>query len=105
MQLSTRLISVNSGAGALNRVIDIECNANETVITDGMRISSMLKKHNGYAGKGFVLKLYSDGNVEKAKEIYQDYFKQLSERDTTEKQAMAAAIILTADKLCSEWPY
>ena len=99
----TPLVRGNSGAGALNRVIDIECNANETVITDGMRISSALKKHYGYAGKAFVLKLYSDNNVDKATEIYQDYFKQLSEKDTTEKQAMAAAIILTADKLCCEW--
>ena len=30
---------------------------------------------------------------------------KLSERDTTEKQAMAAAIILTADKLCCEWMF
>lgn len=101
----TPLVHGNSGAGALNRVIDIECNANEVVITDGMRISSALKKHYGYAGKIFVLKLYSDNNVNKATEIYQDYFKKLSERDTTEKQAMAAAIILTADKLCCEWMF
>lgn len=101
----TPLVHGCSGAGALNRVIDIECNANEVVITDGMRISSKLKKHYGYAGKIFVLKLYSDNNVNKAIEIYQDYFKQLSEKDTTEKQAMAAAIILTADKLCCEWMF
>ena len=99
----TPLVRGNSGAGALNRVIDIECNANETVITEGMRISSALKKHNGYAGKIFIKKLYEDGGIDMASEIYQGYFKQLSERDTTEKQAMAAAIILTADKLCGEW--
>lgn len=101
----TPLVHGSSGAGALNRVIDIECKASEAVITDGMRISSALKKHYGYAGKIFVLKLYSDNNVDKAIEIYQEYFKALSERDTTEKQAMAAAIILTADKLCCEWMF
>lgn len=35
------LTSVSSGAGAVNRVIDIECTSGNAVITDGQRISNV----------------------------------------------------------------
>ena len=43
-----------SGAGAVNRVIDIECKASQAVIRDGMRVSGMVKRNYGYAGKRFL---------------------------------------------------
>lgn len=92
-----------SGAGAVNRVIDIECRNAQAVITDGMKISNSVKKNYGFAGKKFVEKLYKPGTVEKISVRYQELFKQLSEQDTTEKQAMAAAAIILADELACEW--
>lgn len=92
-----------SGAGAVNRVIDIECRSAQAVVRDGMRISSLAKRHFGHAGKAFVEKLYRPGTVEAISERYQDIFKQLSDQDTTEKQAMAAAAIVLADELACEW--
>ncbi|MEG1684045.1 MAG: DUF927 domain-containing protein, partial [Oscillospiraceae bacterium] len=81
----------SSGAGAVNRVIDIECRSAEAVITDGMRIAGSLKSNFGYAGREFVDRLYEEGQIEKITERYRVLFKELSANDTTEKQAMAAA--------------
>jgi hypothetical protein len=92
-----------SGAGAVNRVIDIECKSGQPVIIDGMRISGAVKKNFGYAGRKFVERLYEDGVVETVTERYRELFRELSEQDTTEKQAMAAAAIIIADELACDW--
>ena len=92
-----------SGAGAVNRVIDIECRSGSPVIIDGMRISATVKQNFGFAGRQFVEKLYSGDERQKAVERYRQLFRELSAKDTTEKQAMAAAVILTADELACRW--
>ena len=97
------LTGAASGAGAVNRVIDIECKSSQAVITDGMRISSIVKRNFGFAGRKFVDCLYRKGTIEAVAERYRDLFRTLSERDTTEKQAMAAAAIITADELACAW--
>ena len=96
------ITSAGAGAGAMNRVIDIECRPDEPVIEDGHRLSNTVKRSYGHLGKEFIAKLDEFGIAE-AQRIYQDYFKELSASDTTEKQAMAAALILTADQLVTEW--
>ena len=92
-----------SGAGAVNRVIDIECKASQAVIKDGMRVSGMVKRNYGYAGKRFVEELYKPGVIDHIAPRYQELFRDLSDRDTTEKQAMAAAEIVLADELACRW--
>lgn len=98
------ITSVSSGAGAVNRVIDIECTAGSQAIQDGHRVSNTLKKHYGFAGKIFVEKLYESDEVQdEVRNIYNDVFKLLCDGDSTEKQAMAAAAIVTADMLATHW--
>lgn len=98
------LTSTSAGAGAVNRVIDIECKADHAVITDGMRVANTLKQNYGFAGRRFVELLYGiDGALDTVRQEYNALFKDLSRRDTTEKQAMAAAAILVADKLATSW--
>lgn len=97
------LAQAGDGAGAVNRVIDIECRASERVITDGMRVSGILKKTYGHAGKRFVSNLSKPGITESARELFDKAFRDLSARDTTEKQAIPAALIVVADKLATEW--
>ena len=94
-----------SGAGAVNRVIDIECKANSVVITDGMRVSGAVKRNFGHAGKAFVEKLYATGDdvPQEIHDRYQVLFKTLAAQDTTEKQAMAAAAIVLGDELACRW--
>ena len=98
------LTNASSGAGAVNRVIDIECTANLKVIEDGQRISGILKRNYGFAGRTFVEKLYSSEKVQDTvREMYQDNYKELLQGDSTEKQAMAAAAIITADQVATAW--
>ena len=98
------LTSVSAGAGAVNRVIDIECTAGHAVLTDGHRISGSLKRNYGWAGQAFVERLYrDDATRETVQEIYNENFRELCSGDSTEKQAMAAAAIVTADFLASQW--
>ena len=100
------LTSISAGAGAVNRVIDIECTAGSAVLTDGQRISGNLKRNYGFAGQMFVERLYQDEKTQEAvREIYQDNFRDLCAGDSTEKQAMAAAAIITADFLASQWVF
>ena len=95
------IVQTGAGAGAVNRVIDIECCATEAVVKDGMAVSAAVKQNFGYAGKQFVESLTGDV-LETAKADYAEQFRELSTKDTTEKQAMAAAAILAADKLADD---
>lgn len=91
------IVHGSAGAGAVNRVIDIECSADNAVILDGMRVSGIVKQNYGWAGRLFIRHLSGTRVFDVVKKCYDDYFKELCEGDTTEKQAMAAAMILAAD--------
>lgn len=97
------IVGENDGAGAANRVIEIECRAGEAVIRDGHRTANVLKLHYGYAGKIFIEKLCGEGEQDRARSLYEKNYTDCIQSDTTEKQAMAAALILTADVLATEW--
>lgn len=98
------LTNASSGAGAVNRVIDIECTSNSKVVEDGQRISSALKRNFGFAGRIFVEKLYKSEKIQDvAREMYQENYRDLMQGDSTEKQAMAAAAIITADQMATAW--
>jgi hypothetical protein len=94
------IVQNGDGAGAVNRVLDIECKASDLVIADGMKVSAAVKNF-GHAGARFVASL-TQAQLEKAKMQYADGFRALCAGDTTEKQAMAAALILAADALADE---
>lgn len=98
----TPIVQAGSGAGAVNRVIDIECRESEPVILEGHRISNAVKANYGFAGRRFVDRLTEEG-FDEAKQLYSSYFTELSKGETTEKQAMAAALILAADQLATDW--
>lgn len=98
------IVQQNAGAGAVNRVIDIECKAEQAVISDGAGVCKVIKSNFGGAGKRFIASL-TDDIWAKAQSIYDAYFRELSAGETTEKQAMAAAFILTADRLADELVY
>lgn len=100
------LTSISAGAGAVNRVIDIECTAGAAVLRDGQRIAGSLKRNFGFAGRIFVERLYQDEKTQQTvRQLYQDNFRELCAGDSTEKQAMAAAAIITADFLASQWVF
>lgn len=96
------IVNEAQGAGAHNRTIDIECKADEKAILDGYRTSSCVKNNYGFAGEIFV-KALTDEVIEEAKEKYLELAKTLNETQTTEKQAMAAAILIIADELADRF--
>lgn len=96
------LTSESSGAGAVNRVIDIECKASDSVIKDGFETSSCLKQNYGFAGRKFIESM-TEEEYSKAAERYQELFKQFASGNSTEKQAMAAALIVLADELADKF--
>ena len=89
------------GAGAVNRVIDIECKAAESVIKDGFGTSSCIKQNYGHAGRRFIEAMTAE-EFAKARDRYAELFKELASGQTTEKQAMAAAILVLADELADK---
>lgn len=96
------ITSESSGAGAVNRVIDIECRASEAVVKDGYSVSSAVKQNYGFAGRKFV-EAMTDKAFEEAKQRYAELFKELSEGSATEKQAMSASLIILADELADKF--
>lgn len=97
------LVTDSAGAGAVNRVIDIECASESVVCNFGHEYSEQFKSHFGFAGKRFVEKLLEPGAMERVKELYNTAFERLNTSSTTEKQAHAAAAIVAADELATEW--
>lgn len=81
-----------SGGGVINRVIEIECF--EKIISDGNAVVNFIGSHYGCAGKAFVEALANENILQD----YQDIMRLvLKTTDTTEKQAMAMALIIVAD--------
>ena len=93
--------NANSGGGAVNRIVEIDCKA-EKLFTNPRETANGVRKCYGTAGKEFVDMLNEDG-IKKASELYQKHYNDLLDGDTTEKQAMAGALLLTADDLADEW--
>ncbi len=91
-----------SGAGAINRVIDVECTSESKVVRDGRATLQAFKRNYGFAGRDFVERLTA-GGLARAESLYGDYFRQLNGDETTDKQAVAAALLVTADQLATEW--
>lgn len=96
------IVQETAGAGAVNRVIDIECSASGNVIRDGFTTSSVIRQNYGFAGRKFVEAL-TDEVTEQARIRYNELFRTLSAGDSTEKQAMAAAMIVLADELADRF--
>lgn len=91
-----------SGAGAINRIIEIDCK-DQKIFDNPAKICSVIKHNYGGAGAYFVHWLQDKNNAEKAREIRLKLNQELNkENDITDKQAMSASLILTADKLINE---
>lgn len=94
----TPIVKDGAGAGAVNRVIDLECPIGHKVVLDGQGTANAVKMNYGLAGREYLKNL----DIEKAKSLYDMYFETLSKGETTEKQSMAAALVLAADGIVSE---
>lgn len=90
----------NSGGGAVNRIIEIECK--EKIFLNPREVANTVRQNYGYTGKEFVELLQAPSVLKISKEMYANFSAELSKADVTEKQVMAAALILTADHIVTE---
>ena len=89
-----------SGGGAVNRIIEIDCK-DEKLFADPQTVADTVRRNYGHAGRLFVDKLSEDTDT--AKTAYKRFYGLLQQGSSTEKQAMAGAMILTADYLTDLW--
>lgn len=92
--------NANSGGGAVNRVIEFECD--EKVYSDLVGICSVIQSNYGFAGREFVEYLQTDGAFDRVNELQKEYYRELLKSDSTDKQAASASAILAADHIATE---
>ena len=90
----------SSGGGAVNRVIEFECD--EKVYSDLVGICAVISHNYGFAGREFVEYLQQDGMFEAVNAIQKEYYRELLKSDSTDKQAASASAILAADAIATE---
>lgn len=92
--------NANSGGGAINRVIEFECD--EKVYSDLVGICAVIQSNYGFAGREFVEYLQTDGAFDRINALQKEYYRALLRSDSTDKQAASASAILAADHIATE---
>jgi hypothetical protein len=87
----------NSGAGAINRVIEIDCK-DEPLFENPRDVVEIITTNFGFAGKLFVEQLSNKEIMEIARNIQGAFAEQIIPK-VEPKQALSASLILTADAL------
>lgn len=91
----------NSGGGAVNRIIDLEYN--EALFENPVYVAETVKKNYGFAGKRFIDCISDDEVQDRIIQKNKEFLKVLQQSESTDKQAMSASIILTADFFATEF--
>jgi len=96
------IISSNSGEGAVNRTIEVDCHDTK-LFDDPKKTATSLYANYGFAGPEFVKHLMEDGVQERVQKLQEAMQDTLKTGDTMDKQTASAALILAADRLAEEW--
>ena len=94
------LNSYVSQGGAINRILEVECS--ENVYENPQETAELVKKHYGLAGKRYVEILKNIG-VDELHSIQKDFQRQLYDDEAMQKQSLSLAILLTADKIATDY--
>lgn len=92
------ILSAHSGGGAVNRIIEINTEG-FNFFHNAKAVADFVMTHYGTAGKMFIEALMKDDALDFARKAQKQFFDELSKKDFTEKQIMAASLILTADAM------
>ena len=92
--------NANSDGGAVNRVIEFECD--EKVYSDLVGICAVIQSNYGFAGREFVEYLQTEGAFDRVNALQKEYYRALLRSDSTDKQAASASAILAADHIATE---
>ena len=96
------IISANSGEGAVNRTIEVDCHDTK-LFDEPKKTATSLYANYGFAGREFVENLMEDGAIERVQKLQEAMQDALKTGDTMDKQTASAALILAADRLSEEW--
>ncbi len=94
------LSSYVTQGGAINRILEIECG--ERVFESPGNTAELVKRNYGHAGKEFV-EVIKELGIEKIREIQQEFAKQLADDEKMQKQSLSLSIVLTADKIATDY--
>ena len=94
------LTSYVTQGGAINRVLELECG--DHVFKDPGYTAELVKRTYGHAGREFV-ELVKDLGIDAIREIQQDFLFQLADDEKMQKQSLSLSIVLTADKLATDY--
>ena len=92
--------NANSGGGAVNRIIEFECD--QKVYSDLVGICAVINQNYGFAGREFVEYLQTEGALERVNALQKEYYRELLKSDSTDKQVASASAILAADHIATE---
>lgn len=93
------ITAANSKAGAVNRVLEVECN--ETTFDNPREAYQTLVHNYGWAGRQFVEKLQEGEVMNEAREAQKHYYDLLNGK-ATDKQVLMGSIILAADYIAGK---
>lgn len=88
------IIGSGSKAGAMNRVLEIECKG--ALLPNAKNVHRTIISNYGYAGKLFIDALADSETLEEIEQEQQKIFEMLVEKGT-DKQALSASVLLAAD--------
>lgn len=91
------ITNANSKAGAVNRVIEVECT--EKLFADPREAYQILVQNYGHAGRKFVEQLADNEDVMEIMNDLQTVFYEALQGKATDKQVLTASLILAADTL------
>lgn len=94
------LSSYVTQGGAINRILELE--AGEKIFPDVAETLEIIKKNYGHAGREFV-EMIKETGVEEIRNIQKEFLRKLSDDEKMEKQSLSLSIILTADKLATDY--
>ena len=92
------IISPSSGAGAVNRTLEIDCH-DLHLFDDPKGVAVSLYNNYGFAGREFVERLMDDAALEDARSLQNAMQEELKTEDTMDKQTSSAALIMAADRM------
>lgn len=92
------IISPSSGAGAVNRTLEIDCH-DIHLFDEPKKVAVTLYNNYGFAGREFVERLMDDTALEDARSLQNAMQEAVKTEDTMDKQTASAALILAADRL------
>lgn len=86
--------------GAINRVLEVESTTD--IFSDPQKTADTVKANYGHAGIDFVGALKQIGG-DKVNRIQKEYQKEIMTDDKAQKQAISLSVILTADKIATDY--